>query len=147
MYCFWFLIGLIYQMSYSLDYLVFQMCPHFDFTVKWTNISNQQHDWSHKTFSASRCLRHSLQHLWIPLPWLSKQPFSPPCSDILPVHHVRRLKRQWPWCGWARCARDSVSSTPCWCVFLIMIFNHEVNTSSIFSASPQKPSGYLVTQS
>jgi len=30
-------------MSYSLDYLLFQMCSHFDLTVKQTNISKQWH--------------------------------------------------------------------------------------------------------
>lgn len=125
MYCFWFLIGLIYQMSYSLDYLLFQMCSHFDFTPKRTNISNQrhrrlsQHLGAFDTVSSTSAYRSG---------GLANGPFSLPWSAIrlccLPVQHVRRLIKHWPWWGWARDARDRVSSTPCWCVFLPLVFLH-----------------------
>lgn len=60
-------------MSYSLDYLLFQMCPRFEFSVRRTNTSNQWHT-GHSQHPGAF---DSAQHLILSLCSLHKWTFLP----------------------------------------------------------------------
>lgn len=89
-------------MSYSLDYLPFQMCPCFE--LRRTSASNQ---W-HTRLSQHPAAFEGAQHLVLSLCWCHKWSFLPPllCDSTWPtgreLMRLMRLMRHWPWWGWAR---------------------------------------------
>lgn len=101
-------------MSYSLDYLPFQMCPRFEFAVRRTNTSNQRHT----RLSQHPAAFDSVQHLVLSLCCFHKWTFLPslPCDSTWSTG--REIIEALTMMGLSQRRRDSVSSVLCCCVFL-----------------------------
>lgn len=108
-------------MSYSLDYLPFQMCPCFE--LRRTSTSNQ---W-HTRLSQHPAAFESAQHLILSLCWCHKWRFLPSLlcdsawSTGRELMRLMRLMSHWPRWGWARDPEVMIQKVPsplCCCVFL-----------------------------
>lgn len=101
-------------MSYSLDYLLSQMCPLFEFAARRTDTSNQWH---------TRLSRHpaafeSIQHLLWSLCWFHRWTFLPSLLCDSTWSAGKEINEALTMMGLRQRPGDSVSSTLCCCVFL-----------------------------